>query len=145
MTVAAQRAIHHDMTPSKEVGASAISTRLLVKPWCVWPMQVWTLWNRKRMLLYEPSKFVIGNGLIQPSSDDIVKAHCSCVDGSAFPERFATNCRGLHYSPVAPNFEVEEEEEAIDRSLLGGACHTQLLTSFKLQHCQKADVLMGCH
>ena len=42
--------------------------------------------------------------------------------------------------------EVEEEEEAIDRSLLG-ACHTQLLTSFKLQHCQciEADVLMGCH
>ena len=44
-----------DMTPSKEVGASAISTRLLVKPWCVWSMQVWTLWNWKRMLLHEPS------------------------------------------------------------------------------------------
>ena len=70
---------------------------------------------------------MIGNGLVQPtSSDEIVKARCSCVDGSAFPEWFATNCRGLHliYSPVAPNtfFEVEEEEEAIDRSLLG-ACH----------------------
>ena len=92
---------------------------------------------------------MIGNGLIQPtSSDEIVKARCLCVDGSAFPEWFATNCRGLHYSPVAPNtfFEVEEEEEAIDRSLLG-ACHTQLLTSFKLQRCQitEADVLMGCH
>ena len=69
---------------------------------------------------------MIGNGLVQPtSSDEIVKARCSCVHGSAFPEWFATNCRGLHYSPVAPNtfFEVEEEEEAIDRSLLG-ACHS---------------------
>ena len=51
------------------------------------------------------AKFVIGNELVQPtSSGEIVKARCSCVD-QTFPEWLATNCRGLHYSPVALNTE----------------------------------------
>ena len=90
------------------------------------------------------TKFVIGNGLGQPTSpDEIVKARCSCVDGSAFPEWLATNCRGLDYSPVAPNtFFEEEEEEAIIHCLVH-ATKAQLLTS--LQHCQitEADVMLG--
>ena len=68
------------------------------------------------------TKFVIGNGLVQPTSpDEIVKARCSCVDGSAFPEWLATNCRGLDYSPVAPNTFFRGGGGG-DHSFLG-ACH----------------------
>ena len=74
------------------------------------------------------------------NSDEIVKARCACVDGSAFPEWLATNCRGLDYSPVAPNTLWEEEEEAIIHCLVH-ATKAQLLTS--LQHCQITDVMLG--
>ena len=58
------------------------------------------------------TKFVIGNGRVQPTSpDEIVKARC--VDGSAFPEGLATNCRGLDYLSFAPNTFFEEEEAII--------------------------------
>ena len=73
--------------------------------------------------------------------DEIVKARCSCVDGSAFPEWLATNCRGLDYLPFAPNT-LFEEEEAIIHCLVH-ATKALLLTS--LQHCQitEADVMLG--
>ena len=88
------------------------------------------------------TKFVVGLEPVQPtSSDDIVKARCSCVDGSTFPEWLSTNCRGLDYRPVAPNTYFAEEEAIIH--CLVHAAKAQLLTS--LQHCQitEADVLIG--
>ena len=88
------------------------------------------------------TKFVIGNGRVQPTSpDEIVKARCSCVDGSAFPEWLATNCRGLDYLSFAPNTFFEEEEAIIH--CLVHATKALLLTS--LQHCQitEADVMLG--
>ena len=88
------------------------------------------------------TKFVIGNGRVEPSSpDEIVKARCSCVDGSAFPEWLATNCRGLDYLPFAPNTFFEEEAAIIH--CLVHATKALLLTS--LQHCQitEADVMLG--
>ena len=88
------------------------------------------------------TKFVIGNGRVEPSSpDEIVKAHCSCVDGSAFPEWLATSCRGLDYLPFAPNTFFEEEAAIIH--CLVHATKALLLTS--LQHCQitEADVMLG--
>ena len=88
------------------------------------------------------TKFVVGLEPVQPtSSDDIVKARCSCVDGSTFPEWLSTNCRGLDYRPVAPNTFFAEEEAIIH--CLVHAAKAQLLTS--LQHCQitEADVIIG--
>ena len=88
------------------------------------------------------TKFVVGLEPVQPtSSDDIVEARCSCVDGSTFPEWLSTNCRGLDYRPVAPNTYFAEEEAIIH--CLVHAAKAQLLTS--LQHCQitEADVLIG--
>ena len=71
----------------------------------------------------------------------IVKARCSCVGGSAFPEWLATNCRGLDYLHFATN-PFFEEEEAIIHCLVH-ATKALLLTS--LQHCQitEADVMVG--
>ena len=49
------------------------------------------------------TKFVIGKEPVQPTfSDEIVKARCSCVDGSTFPEWLATNCRGWITAPLHP-------------------------------------------
>ena len=70
------------------------------------------------------AKFVIGNELVQPtSSDEIVKAGCSCVDVSNISRVARDELQGLALQPrCAQHFFFEEEEEAITHSLLG-ACH----------------------
>ena len=87
--------------------------------------------------------FVIGDEPILPtSSDDIVKAYCSCVDGSKFPVWLSTNCRGLDYSPVAPNTYFADEAAIIH--CLVHAAKGRLLTSLQLHsNITEADVIIG--
>ena len=87
--------------------------------------------------------FKIGDEPILPtSSDDIVKANCSCVDGSKFPVWLSTNCRGLDYRPVAPNTYFADEAAIIHG--LVHAAKGRLLTSLQLHsNITDADVIIG--
>ena len=87
--------------------------------------------------------FAIGDEPILPtSSDDIVKAYCSCVDGAKFPVWLSTNCRGLDYRPVAPNTYFADEAAIIH--CLVHAAKGRLLYSLQLHsNITEADVVIG--
>ena len=87
--------------------------------------------------------FAIGDEPILPtSSDDIVKAYCSCVDGAKFPVWLSTNCRGLDYRPVAPNTYFTDEAAIIH--CLVHATKGRLLYSLQLHsNISEADVVIG--
>ena len=94
MMVAAQRAAYQMIHGSHSVKRSR-STRCQQKTTCETLLRLVdaSLDPMELEAKASPStKFVIGNGRVEPTSpDEIVKARCSCVDGSAFPEWLATN------------------------------------------------------